>query len=277
MYKNIIHLIIGKKSNLSQRLVEKLEKVILISTEDILNDITVLNPYVEQKISIIFNNFQTATRLGDVSEPERYIAYSLGATSKVLQYAKEHGLKINKIIYTSSSSVYGNNILCQESDELNPLSLHAALKVANEKLIVQYCLAYGIDYSIARIFNMYGGHDHFSVISKLLQCCNSGEIFTVTNHGSAIRDFINIEDVVAIYAQLLQVKNVPIINLGTGEGVSIKNIIDFLKIHHIDLNVKNISKEEIKMSTADNSLLMQKLDKTSFIRVEEYLLEHLQQ
>lgn len=277
MYKNIRHLIIGKKSNLSQRLAEKLENVVLISTEDILNDVTSLAPYVEQTINIIFNNFQTAAKLGDVSEPERYIAYSLGATSKVLQYAKKSDLQINKIIYTSSSSVYGNNILCKESDELKPMSLHAALKVANEKLIVQYCLEYGIDYSIARIFNMYGGNDHFSVISKLLKCCNSGEIFTVANHGSAIRDFINIDDVVVIYAQLLQVKNLPIINLGTGEGVSIKNIIDFLKIHHIDLNIKNISKEEIKMSTADNSLLMQNLNKTSFVRVEEYLLEYLAQ
>lgn len=273
----MINLIIGKNSNLSQKLSEKLENAITISAKDVLEGMAILDPFVGKKINIIFNNFQTATKLGDVSEPERYIAYSLGTTSKVLQYAKEHDLKINKIIYTSSSSVYGNNILCKESDELKPLSLHAALKVANEKLIAQYCLAYGIDYSIARIFNMYGGHDHFSVISKLLECSKSGEIFTVANHGSAIRDFINIEDVVAIYAQLLQVKNVPIINLGTGEGVSIKNIIDFLKIHRIDLNIKNISKEEIKMSTADNSLLMQKLDKTSFIRVEEYLLEQLHQ
>lgn len=273
----MINLIIGKNSNLSRKLSEKLDNVIAISAKDILEGMAILDPFIGTQINIIFNNFQTATKLGDVSAPERYIAYSLGATSKVLQYAKEYGLKINKIIYTSSSSVYGNNILCKESDELKPLSLHAALKVANEKLIAQYCLEYGIDYSIARIFNMYGGHDHFSVISKLLKCCNSGEVFTVANHGSAIRDFINIDDVVSMYAQLLQMKNVPIINLGSGEGVSIKNIIDFLKIHHIDLNIKNISKEEIKMSTADNSLLMQKLDKTSFIRVEEYLLEHLQQ
>ncbi len=273
----MLNIIIGKNSNLSCMLSKKLENVILISSKNISDSIGILAPYQEKEVNIIFNNFQTATKLGDVGEPESYVEYSIGTTSKVLQYIQKNNFKINKIIYTSSSSVYGNNILCKESDELKPLSLHAALKVANEKLITQYCLEDGIDCSITRIFNMYGGDDHFSVISKLLQCCNSGEIFTVANHGSAIRDFINIKDVVAIYAQLLQVKNVPIINLGTGEGVSIKNIIDFLKIHRIDLNTKNISKEEIKMSTADNSLLMQKLDQTSFIRVEEYLLEQLHQ
>lgn len=273
----MINLIIGKNSNLSRKLSEKLDNVIAISAKDILEGMAILDPFVGKQINIIFNNFQTATKLNDIQNPIDYVEYSLGSTSKVLQYTKEYGFKINKIIYTSSSSVYGNNILCKESDELKPLSLHAALKVANEKLIAQYCLEYSIDYSIARIFNMYGGNDNFSVISKLLKCCNSGKIFIVANHGSAIRDFINIDDVVTTYAQLLQVKNLPIINLGTGEGISIKNIIYFLRIHHIDLNIKNISKEEIKMSTADNSLLMQKLDKTSFIRVEEYLLEQLQQ
>ena len=269
------HLIIGKKSNLSQRLAEKLENVVLISTADILNDVTVLNPYIGQTISIIFNNFQTATKLGDVSEPEHYISYSIGATSKVLEFAKENAFDIDKIIYTSSSSVYGNNILCKESDEVKPTSLHAALKVANEKLVAQYCVEHDIDYTIARIFNMYGGNDHFSVISKLLTCCRNGTSFTVANHGSAIRDFINIDDVVDIYKQLFQIKNLPIVNLGTGEGVSIKNIIDFLKLHHVDLHVKSIIKEEIKMSTADNSLLLEQLTIKNFVKVDEYILHEV--
>lgn len=271
----MIHLIIGKESNLSRRLAKKLDNVVLVSARDILDDITVLNLYVGQKINIIFNNFQTATKLEDVSDPERYIAYALGVTSKVLTYIKENGFAIHKIIYTSSSSVYGNNILCKESDEIKPMSLHATLKAANEKLIAQYCIENSIDYTIARIFNMYGGEDHFSVISKLLASCRDSSVFTVANHGSAIRDFISIEDVVIIYAKLLELKNIPIINVGTGEGVCIKNMIDFLKIHNINLDTNNIFKEEIKMSTADNSLLVQKLNKTLFICVEEYLLEQI--
>lgn len=122
---------------------------------------------------------------------------------------------------------------------------------------------------------MYGGDDHFSVISKLLECCQNGIPFTVANHGSAIRDFIYIDDVVAIYEQLLQVENLPIVNLGTGEGISIKNIIDFLKLHNIDLHVNSIVKEEIKMSTADNNLLLEQLAIKKFIKVDEYLLNEM--
>ena len=271
----MIHLIIGKNSNLSRRLAEKLDNVVLISARDILDDVSILSPYTGQKLSIVFNNFQTATKLGDVSDPEGYIAYAIGVTSKVLQYAKENAFDIHKIIYTSSSSVYGNNILCKESDELKPTSLHAALKVANEKLITEYCAEHNIDYTIARIFNMYGKEDRFSVISKLLACCHDGSVFTVTNHGGAIRDFISIEDVVPIYIKLLQLKNLPIVNVGTGKGVCIKNMIDFLKMYHVDLHVNVISKEEIKISTADNTLLLDTLQIKDFIKVEKYLLEKL--
>ena len=122
---------------------------------------------------------------------------------------------------------------------------------------------------------MYGGDDRFSVISKILHCYANGLKFTVANHGSAIRDFINIEDVVLIYEKLLKTTNVPILNLGTGEGVSIKNIIDFLKIHEIHLKVDNVTKEEIKMSTADNSLLINGLHVDTFMNVESYLLEQI--
>ena len=271
----MLNLIIGKNSNLSHSLDKKLENVILISTKDVSGNIDILAPYQEKEVNIIFNNFQTATKLGDISDPKSYIEYSIGSTSKVLKYAQENNLKINKIIYTSSSSVYGNNILCKESDELKPTSLHASLKVANERLVGQYCLENQIDYTIARIFNMYGGDDRFSVISKILHCYANGLKFTVANHGSAIRDFINIEDVVLIYEKLLKTTNVPILNLGTGEGVSIKNIIDFLKIHEIHLKVDNVTKEEIKMSTADNSLLINGLHVDTFMNVESYLLEQI--
>ena len=271
----MLNLIIGKNSNLSQKLYEKLENAILISVRDILNNIDILEPYQDIEVNIILNNFQMATKLGDLSSPENYIEFSLGATSKILQYIQENNFKINKIIYTSSSSVYGNNILCKESDELKPISLHAALKVANEKMIEHYSLEHNIDYTIARIFNMYGGNDKFSVISKILNSCKSDLVFTVANHGSAIRDFINIDDVVKIYEKLLKIAHIPLLNIGTGEGVSIKNMIDFLKIHDINLKVQNVTKEEIKMSTADNSLLVKKLRITKFVKVEEYLYQLL--
>ena len=269
-------LIIGAKSNLSMMLQNVLQDSVLISSAEVCLNAIVLKPYVGQHVNIIFNNFQTANKLGDVTHPQSYIEYAIYSTSKVLEFIKEHRLHVNKIIYTSSSSVYGNNILCKESDELKPTSLHAALKVANEKLVEQFCLDNNIDYTIARIFNMYGGNDHFSVISKLLKAYKEGTAFQLVNHGSAIRDFIHIDDVVRIYDKIARTPLLPFLNIGTGEGVSIKNIIDFLKLHHYEISVESSHKSEIKMSTADNTLLCERVGFDSFCRVEEYLLKAIQ-
>lgn len=95
----MLNLIIGKNSNLSQKLYEKLENAILFSVRDILNNIDILEPYQNIEVNIILNNFQMATKLGDLSCPENYIEFSLGATSKILQYIQENNFKINKIIY----------------------------------------------------------------------------------------------------------------------------------------------------------------------------------
>jgi len=129
------NIIIGRSSNLSQFLMKKLNNTESISSRELAINTKSLVNFGDEKINIIFNNFQPAVMLNDITNLEDYISNSIGVTSKVLNFCQEKNLKINKIIYTSSSSVYGNNILCNEKDELKPLNLHASLKVANEKLV----------------------------------------------------------------------------------------------------------------------------------------------
>lgn len=266
-------LIIGKNSNLTQALAHNISDCRILSSRELSSNINLLSPFKDQAINLIFNNFQTATRLNETEDTAQYIENSIGITSKILDYFKD--TPIIKIIYTSSSSVYGNNIFCNESDEVKSLSLHAALKVSNEKMIEKYSTHRNIDYTIARIFNMFGGNDIFSIISKILMAYKNDSILSIVNNGNAIRDFIHIDDVVEVYLQLLTLQNIPILNIGTGEGNSIKNILTFLRNHHIDLNVQNIQKEELKISTADNTLLIKHVKIDTFINVESYLLKVL--
>ena len=265
----ILTIIIGKNSNLSNFICQKLNNCVLISSRELLKNITILSEYKDKNINLIFNNFQPAIQLNNIKCSSEYITNAILSTSKVLDYFKNSN--INKIIYTSSSSVYGNNILCNEQDELKPMNLHASLKVTNEKLIEKYCVENNVDYTIARIFNMYGGDDNFSIISKIIKTCKLKDELTIVNNGNAIRDFIHIDDVVKIYLKILEVKNLNKINIGTGCGSSIKNIIDFLSNHNIHLKLKNIFRDELKTSTADVRQLTEILYKDKFIKVEEYL------
>ncbi|MCK9455057.1 MAG: NAD(P)-dependent oxidoreductase [Sulfurimonas sp.] len=269
-------LIIGKSSNLSIRLMNFIEDAELLSTRDICNEEIPWKSYQGKELNIIFNNFQKATMLNDLTSPVNYIKYSILATSIVLENLAKHQ-NINKIIYTSSSSVYGNNIFCKESDDIKPINLHASLKASNERLIEQFCKLNNIDYTITRVFNMYGGDDEFSIVSKIINSYINNEVLNIANHGSAIRDFIHIDDVVKIYRDILTIKNLPILNIGSGEGVSIKNIIDYLKLNNINIKTTNISRSEIKMSTADNDLLLKSIKTNNFTKVEDYILKVIQQ
>lgn len=268
--------IIGKGSNLSSFLSKKIINSKLISSREILTNIEELNVLKDNlPINIIFNNFQPATKLNEFFNLENYVVNSILTTSKVLDFIKNNQIVVNKIIYTSSSSVYGNNILCNENDELKPMNLHASLKVANEKLVEKFCIENSIDYTIARIFNMYGGDDNFSIISKIIKAYKNNEELNIVNNGNAIRDFIHIEDVVDIYSKILDKKDIKILNIGSGNGSSIKNILDFLNNHNIKIKTKNIQREELKISTADISKLKELLKKDTFFGVEDYLKKEL--
>jgi len=266
-------IIIGKNSNLSECLYKSISNCILMSSREIMNNIDILSKFKDKKINIIFNNFQPATQLNNLDSSSDYITNAILSTSMILDYFKDSN--VNKIIYTSSSSVYGSNILCKETDELKPMNLHASLKVANEKLVEKYCQDNSIDYSIARIFNMYGGDDNFSVVSKIINAYKNTQELTIVNNGNAIRDFIHIDDVVSIYMKLLETKDVKILNIGTGSGSSIKGILDFLFHNGIKIKIKNIFRDELKTSTSDSRLLHEVIGQYDFIDIEEYLKKDL--
>ena len=132
MWGDRVNLVIGKQSNLSNVLQQKIDNIILISARDILANIEILAPYKKLKIRLIFNHFRPSTQLNNIENYTQYMQQAIVSTSMILDYLSP--TLIEKIIYTSSSSVYGSNRLCQESDILKPINLHASLKISNEKI-----------------------------------------------------------------------------------------------------------------------------------------------
>ena len=268
-------IVIGKHSNLSNHLVDKLNNATVVSSRDIMSDVNILSKYKDQEINLIFNNFQPAIKLNEMVNAEEYTMNCIGVTSKILNYCLTGNIKINKIIYTSSAAVYGDNKCSVETDELKPSSLHASLKVSNEKLIEKFCVDNKIDYTIVRLFNMYGGNDEFSIISKILLAIRKNKELTITNNGNSIRDFIHVQDVADIYVKLIDIKNVRVLNIGTGIGKSVKNIIESFKKYDANINAKYIFLNEIKTSTANIEILSKLLNKKSFIQIEDFIKQEL--
>jgi len=271
----MVNIVIGRGSNLSKELEKNLENVVLISSLNATKELETLN--IEDKsLNIIFNNFQVSTKLNELSNPKEYIERSIMTTAKVLGFIKSKNLNVNRIVYTSSSSVYGNSEFCRESDPLQPLSLHSSLKISNERLVTNFCHQNNIDYTITRIFNMYGGDDNFSIISKIIDSYKNGKTLTIFNNGTATRDFIHIDNVVDIYKKVLSLKfAIPILNIGLGIGISVAEILDFLKEHNIEIKTRTKFRDELKKSTADVSKLLSIMGEREFIKIKSFLLEEL--
>ena len=273
----MLNIIVGKRSNLSNHLLDSLDNAIAISSSQAIEALSQLDWSQIDKVNLILNQFQPATRLNDLSSPTEYIDNAISTTANILMFIKDKSSKVNKVVYTSSSSVYGNNESCIETDVLQPLSLHATLKLANEKLVSQFCSAEDIDYTIARVFNMYGGNDEFSIVSKIIKAYKNQHSISLINDGNAIRDFIHINDVVEAYKIILTSSDIDVVNVASGQGKSVRIILDYLHERDIEISTSNIERDEISVSIANNAILKTMLaSHYRFESVEDHVLSELQ-
>ena len=266
-------LIFGSRSNLSYHLKKNINNSELISSDTIINNKNHLEKFkAYEKINIIINSFYPASRLNNYSEPKLYIQASILTLSIILDQIKKFQLDIGRLLYSSSASVYGVNSLCNESDTLMPLSLYSSLKITSEKLLEGFCSEMNIDYIIARVFNMYGGDDKFSVISKIINACLLKKTLHLVNNGKSVRDYIHINDVVNCYKLMLKSNAYGVINVGSGKGKSVRSILEFLKLEGFNkFNIKNHKKFEIETSIANVNKLSDIIDCNKFIDIFDYI------
>lgn len=172
-----------------------------------------------------------ASPLADsVQEPTTNMRVNIEGTLNILDAAREH--HVQKVIYSSASSVIGvpkyNPV--DEEHPCTPRTPYAVAKKASEDYLRVYGEIYGLPYLIFRFFNVYGpGQTGRSgaLIPSLFNTLSQGRTFQVYGDGSAERDFVFVDDVVefCILAMKGGVSN-QLVNLGTGQGTSILQLID---------------------------------------------------
>ena len=266
-------LIFGLRSNLSDKLKKNINNSELISIDTSLNNKNYLKQFKFcENLNIIINSFYPASKLNNFSEPVEYIQSSILALASILNQIKVLPLSVGKILYTSSASVYGVNNFCHENDVLMPLNLHSSLKISAEKLIEGFCNEMNIDFTVARVFNMYGGDDKFSIISKIIDADLLHNTLHLVNYGTSVRDYIHINDVVMCYKSILKSDTHGVINVASGKGEAIKNILEFLKIEGVNrFDIKNYEKPEVDISVANIDNLSRVVDCNDFVDVIDYI------
>lgn len=174
-----------------------------------------------------------------IEAPFAYANSNLVGHLSVLELAR-HAKKPPKIVYASSSSVYGGNtkVPFSEADPVeNPVSLYAATKRSCEILSQSYAKLYDLNQIGLRFFTVYGplgrpDMAYWLFAEKIL----AGEEIPIFNHGDQERDFTYIDDITAgVCATILEpmkpIGETPhrIYNIGNNKPVRLLRFIEILE------------------------------------------------
>ncbi|OQX85583.1 MAG: hypothetical protein B6D63_01990 [Candidatus Latescibacteria bacterium 4484_7] len=190
---------------------------------------------------------QAGVRSSWGAEFTRYVDSNILATQRLLEALKEH--KEIKLIYSSSSSVYGDTKLLpmKEDHPLNPISPYGATKLSGEHLCELYHYNFGIRYVALRYFTVYGPRQRPDMaFSKFINSAFKGVRIEVYGDGRQTRDFTFVSD--AVEANILAMKydgDERIFNIGGGSRVSVLEVLDIIAEEmKTELDVKFIDREK---------------------------------
>ena len=181
-----------------------------------------------------------------VRDPAPYWRVNTGGTLNVLDGMRDAGAAA--IVFSSTAAVYGNpeRIPIPEEAPLVPINPYGASKLAAERAVASYAEAYGFSYAALRYFNVAGasvdiGEDHrpetHLIPSALDAAAGMREPLSVfgtdfpTPDGTAIRDYVHVEDLIDAHLLALDVvvaggNSLGAINLGTRGGASVREVLD---------------------------------------------------
>jgi UDP-glucuronate 4-epimerase len=159
---------------------------------------------------------------------EDYYDVNINGTVCLLETMKIHNVK--KMLFASSSSVYGNNknIPFNEADSVdNPISPYASTKKSGELLCYVYYHLYGFDITCLRFFTVYGPRQRPDLaIHKFTRLINTGNPIPFYGDGTTARDYTYINDIVSgIECALNKMDGYNIYNLGGSGVVDLKTMV----------------------------------------------------
>ncbi len=182
-----------------------------------------------------------------VTEPLKYYQNNVAAPLVLLDAMRRHGTR--QFIFSSTAATYGNpvRVPMDENHPQSPINPYGGSKLFLERILADCGLAWGLRQVTLRYFNAGGcsddaliGEDHMPethLIPRLLMAtAGTAPPLTVfgsdypTPDGTCIRDYIHVLDLADAHAEALRYLrgggDSTACNLGTGRGVSVKEIID---------------------------------------------------
>ncbi|MEA2016430.1 MAG: GDP-mannose 4,6-dehydratase [Actinomycetota bacterium] len=188
--------------------------------------------FSRNKVELVIHLAARAGVRPSIKDPLLYEKVNVAGTINLLECCKKHD--ILKLIFASSSSVYGGNmkIPFSENDNVDrPISPYAATKRAGELICHTYYSLYGISAFCFRFFTVYGPRQRPEMaIHKFTRQILGGKQVKLFGNGSSSRDYTYIDDVISgIVNSLDIVKGFEIINLGNSNSVKLINLVSLIE------------------------------------------------
>ena len=222
------------------------------------------------KIDMVCNLAAQAGVRYSLENPEAYADSNLIGFLNILECCRNH--KVTKLVYASSSSVYGNSDAVPFEETANvdhPISLYAATKKANELMAHAYSHLYGFETTGLRFFTVYGpwGRPDMAMFLFTDAIINNKPV-KVFNNGDLSRDFTYIDDIVSgVLATLLDTSDntatYKLYNIGNSQPVL---LLDYIEAIETALDKKAIKQMmpmqpgDVKQTYANVSLLKRDFD-----------------
>jgi len=171
------------------------------------------------------------------------------------------GLPLQKFVYASSSSIYGDNVsIPMREDALpRPVSPYGVTKLAAEQLCYLYHVNHGVPTSSLRYFTVYGPRQRPDMgFHRFLTAAIAGAPITLYGDGEQTRDFTFVHDAVAATVAAGE-RGVPgrAYNIGGGSRVSINQVFDIIgrvSGRPLDVRREPAQKGDMRDTFADTSL-----------------------
>ncbi|MDR1792656.1 MAG: GDP-mannose 4,6-dehydratase [Bacteroidales bacterium] len=220
--------------------------------------------FAQNHFDIVCNFAAQAGVTYSTVNPNAYIHSNIIGFINVLECCKEHNCKL---IYASSSSVYGDNkkLPFAEADPIAmPKNLYAKTKINNEYLVQMYSDHFGLQTICLRLFSVYGtfGRPDMGYMIFIKSILNHLPL-NIYGDGTMKRDYTYIDDVVTAIQKIISYHSVnkannEIYNIGSSNPVSLVELIEKLENQLGTKAIKNFlpkRPEEIGTTYADVSKL----------------------
>ena len=263
------NLITGSKENLT-----KINDKINFVNGDI-RDHKLLEKLVSDTTGV-FHEAALASVQQSFSMKDEYIDVNVAGTENIFKLAKEYGFKI---VYASSSSVYGNpkKIPVKEDDERKPINPYAKTKLDGEDLAKKYS-EIGVKVIGLRYFNVFGkrqSKEYAGVIKLFLQRIQQKKSPKINGDGLQTRDFVHIDDVVKANVLAMDSDiNHRFLNVGSGLSTSVLDLANLI-IEVSGLSLEPIHGPElsgdVRATQADIKLIRKLLNWEPKMKLDDWL------